>query len=70
MRSVEARGIPLDIAIRIDQRGSESLLRITYSDIGRDHFRWKADVSNDGGKTWRPDQIRIEATRVAPAAPG
>jgi hypothetical protein len=50
--------------IRVDQKGGEFWLRITYSDIARDHFRWKADVSNDGGKTWRADQIRIEANRT------
>jgi hypothetical protein len=50
-------------SIRVDQKGREFWLRITYSDITRDHFRWKADISNDGGKTWRADQIRIEAKR-------
>jgi tetratricopeptide (TPR) repeat protein len=50
--------------IRVDQKGGESWLRITYSDIAKDHFRWKADVSNDGGKTWKADQIRIEAKRA------
>jgi hypothetical protein len=38
---------------------------IVYYDIAKDHFRWKADVSIDGGKTWFADQIRIEATRAA-----
>jgi hypothetical protein len=51
--------------MRVDQTASEYLLRITYSDIARDHFRWKADVSSDGGKTWRAHQIRIEAKRAA-----
>ncbi len=51
--------------IRVDQHGGQSWLRITYSDIAKDHFRWKADVSNDGGKTWTADQIRIEAKRAA-----
>jgi tetratricopeptide (TPR) repeat protein len=50
--------------IRVDQRSGENLLRITYSDIAKDSFRWKADVSNDGGKTWKADQIRIEAKRA------
>ena len=40
-------------------------LRITYYDIAKDRFRWKADVSNDGGKTWTADQIRIEAKRAS-----
>jgi hypothetical protein len=50
--------------IRVDQTGGEYLLRITYSDIAKDHFHWKADVSTDAGKTWKADQIRIEAKRA------
>jgi hypothetical protein len=50
--------------IRVDQHGGQSWLRITYSDIAKDHFRWRADVSTDGGKTWKADQIRIEAKRA------
>jgi hypothetical protein len=51
--------------IRVDQRGQARMLRITYYDITPNHFSWKADVSTDGGQTWRKEQIRIEATRVA-----
>lgn len=51
--------------LRVDQHGSRSSLRITYYDIAKDHFNWKADVSTDGGKTWKADQIRIEARRSA-----
>ena len=50
--------------IRVDQKGGSFWLRITYSDIAKDHFHWKADVSSDGGKTWTADQIRIEARRA------
>lgn len=50
--------------IRVDQKGGELWLRITYYDIAKDSFRWKADVSTDGGKTWAADQIRIEAKRA------
>jgi hypothetical protein len=53
--------------IRVDQKGGEFWLRITYHDIAKDSFRWKADVSNDGGKTWQAEQIRIEAKRAASA---
>ena len=49
--------------IRVDQRANEYQLRITYSDIAKDHFHWKADVSADGGRTWKADQIRIDAKR-------
>jgi len=51
-------------SIRVDQRGKASQLRITYFDIGKDRFSWKADVSIDGGNTWTKDQIRIEARRA------
>jgi len=50
--------------LRVDQRANEYQLRITYSDIARDHFHWKADVSSDGGRTWKADQIRIDAKRA------
>ncbi|MEO8349306.1 MAG: hypothetical protein ABI610_10370, partial [Acidobacteriota bacterium] len=50
--------------IRVDQRGGENLLKVTYFEIAKDSFRWKADASNDGGKTWKTDQIRMEARRV------
>jgi hypothetical protein len=56
---------PEGSTLRADQHNSRSSLRITYYDITKDHFRWKADVSTDGGKTWQTDQIRIEATRAA-----
>ena len=51
--------------IRVDQKAAAFWLRITYYDIARDHFSWKADVSNDNGKTWQADQIRIEAKRAS-----
>jgi hypothetical protein len=51
--------------LRVDQKGGEFWLRITYYDIAKDHFRWKADVSSDGGRTWKADQIRIEAKRAS-----
>jgi hypothetical protein len=50
--------------MRVDQHGGPFDLRITYYDIAKDHFRWKADVSTDGGQTWQAEQIRIEATRM------
>ena len=56
-------------SMRVDQRGGAFDLRITYYDIGPTHFSWKADVSQDGGRTWLKDQITIEATRVAGSQP-
>src|SRR5262249_47172694 len=55
---------PEGSTLRVDQQGDRGALRITYYDIAKDHFRWKADASPDGGKTWRADAIRIEATRA------
>jgi hypothetical protein len=55
---------PEGSTLRVDQRGSRVSLRITYYDIAKDHFSWKADVSTDDGKTWRAEQIRIEARRA------
>ena len=51
--------------IRVDQEGSSSMLRITYYDIRKDRFSWKADLSTDGGQTWSRDHIRIEARRAS-----
>jgi len=41
-------------------------MRIKYYDITRDHFLWRADGSQDGGKTWLPDFWLIEAKRITP----
>jgi len=39
--------------------------RIRYFNIKADSFSWRADVSNDGGKTWTKDFQTIEAKRAA-----
>ena len=41
--------------------------RIRYYNIGADGFRWAADRSMDGGKTWERDHMTLEARRVGPA---
>ena len=43
-----------------------STLRIRYFNIEPDRFSWKADRSNDGGKTWIADDQQIEARRIGP----
>jgi hypothetical protein len=43
-----------------------STLRIRYFNIQPDRFSWRADRSNDGGKTWITDDQRIEARRIGP----
>jgi hypothetical protein len=53
--------------VRIEQKfGVGTTLRIRYSDIQPDRFSWSADQSTDGGKTWSPGFVRIEARRVGP----
>jgi hypothetical protein len=38
-------------------------VRIRYYAITRDRFLWRADGTNDGGKTWMRDIMLIEARR-------
>jgi hypothetical protein len=46
--------------------GPTGILRIRYYDISPDHFRWVADRSTDGGKSWQLKNLTIEATRTGP----
>jgi hypothetical protein len=60
--------------VQIEQKfgvaaGNPSMLRIRYFDIKPDRFSWKADRSNDGGKTWSKDDQQIEARRIGPPRP-
>jgi hypothetical protein len=43
-----------------------STLRIRYYNIQPDRFSWRADRSDDGGKTWISDDQQIEARRIGP----
>ena len=43
-----------------------STWRIRYYDIRPDRFSWTADRSTDGGKTWTPKELQIEARRIGP----
>lgn len=43
------------------------LMRVRYYNIQPDRFSWRADRSNDDGKTWTADFQRIEARRIGPA---
>ena len=45
--------------------GDKALItRIRYYAVTADHFLWRADGSNDGGKTWTNDYWKIEANRA------
>jgi len=57
--------------VRIEQSfgvasGEPSMLRIRYYDIQSDRFSWTADRSADGGKTWLPGFMQLEARRIGP----
>jgi hypothetical protein len=46
--------------------GNPSTLRIRYYNIQPDRFSWRADRSDDGGKTWIKDDQQIEARKIGP----
>ena len=57
--------------IHIEQRfgvgtPSPRILRIRYYDIQPDRFSWVADRSQDDGRTWVANALRIEARRIGP----
>ncbi len=49
--------------------GHPNTLRIRYFNIQSDRFSWRADRSEDGGKTWIKDDQQIEAKRIGPPRP-
>lgn len=48
----------------IQWSSSETLSRIRYQNIEANHFLWRSDFSNDGGKTWLLDAAVMEAKRI------
>lgn len=57
--------------IHIEQRfdvgtPNARILRIRYYDIHPDRFSWVADRSQDDGRTWVANALRIEARRIGP----
>lgn len=49
--------------------GPTTRMRIRYYDITPDSFKWEGAASKDGGKTWTPRQLTIQARRVGSAKP-
>ena len=52
-----------------DQEGRPTISRSRFYDITPNGFKYQTDRSSDGGRTWDEAVLRIEATRVAAAAP-
>jgi hypothetical protein len=46
------------------QRYGDAIMRIRYLAIEPDTFLWRADRSEDGGKTWLRDAWSMQATRI------
>jgi hypothetical protein len=46
------------------QHGDGGISRIRYFAITANHFLWRSDFSDDGGKTWYLDAGTMEATRI------
>jgi hypothetical protein len=68
--SAEWRNGQLEIAGRgTDPEGRPYLTRTRFFEITANGFRWQQDRSVDDGKTWDEGVLRIEAKRVAAAAP-
>jgi len=47
------------------QRYGSAIVRFRYFAIEADHFLWRADRSEDGGRTWIRDWWTMDVTRVA-----
>jgi hypothetical protein len=57
-----------DGEMHLTQSGPHSMIRVRYYDIQPESFRWSADRSLDGGRTWRLGDTTIEARRTAPTS--
>ena len=52
-----------------DQEGKPVVSRTRFHAISPNAFKYQTDRSGDGGATWDTAVLRIDARRVAPAAP-
>jgi hypothetical protein len=52
-----------------DTEGKPTLVRSRFTGITANGFRFEQDRSSDDGKTWEEGVLKIEAKRVAAAAP-
>lgn len=56
----------VDREIVLENTGEDGVLNSwIFSDIAEDTFRWRGEISSDGGATWRVEQ-RMFARRAAP----
>lgn len=52
-----------------DSEGKPMVVRSRFHAITAGSFRYQQDRSSDGGRTWNEGVLKIDAKRVAPAAP-
>jgi hypothetical protein len=52
-----------------DAEGKPFVQRVRFYDITATSFKWQADRSTDGERTWDEAYLRMEAKRVAASAP-
>lgn len=55
-QAIEFIGRQVGSEIVLEAQRVPTPTRWIYSEISRDSFRWRAESSSDGGKTWRLDQ--------------
>lgn len=46
------------------QHNGSRIARIRYFNITQDGFLWRADISQDGGRTWMRDAWSMQASRI------
>jgi hypothetical protein len=64
-----ANGVLTLRSVGRDAEGKPYVQRVRFSDITPGGFRYQADRSSDGERSWEEGVLRIEAKRVAASAP-
>jgi len=62
----EQKGQQMHLRFSDSDEHGDFLMRIVFSDISQNRFLWRADRSNDNGKTWIDNYSLIEAKRISP----